>query len=211
MRQALSKIPLLAIKTLPASTPAYGPALQAFGRIRSAGRTGEPIVFLGDSLTFGARLPFEAAYPALVSAALGNRRFVNLGVGGESSTKIRRRFLSMPRYHGRPIVLWAGRNNYADGETVVEDVRAILAAAADERFLVLAIPPADLPKEQPGQAGRERIDALNAALAARFGDRFVDPNHGIGPGQRIDHIHMNRDGHRMVADAVATAIRRAGW
>ena len=43
MRQALSKLPLLAIKTLPASGPAYGPALKVYGRIRAAGSVGEPI------------------------------------------------------------------------------------------------------------------------------------------------------------------------
>lgn len=211
MRQALSKLPLLAIKTLPASAPAYGPALKVYGRIRSAGSVGEPIVFLGDSLTSGAGLPFETAYPALVSEALGNRRYVNLGVGGETSGEIRRRFLRMAGYHGRPIVVWAGRNNYADGEAVIEDIAAILAAAADPRFLVLAVPAGAYRGEQPGEAGWAQIKALNAALAARFGSRFIDPNGKIGGGQRLDQIHLNRVGHRLVADTVTDAISRAGW
>lgn len=211
MRQTLSKLPLFAIKTLPASAPAYRPALWAFGKIRSGGLYGEPIVFLGDSLTSGAGLPLEAAYPAIVSAALGNRRFVNLGIGGETSGEIRRRFLRMAGYHGRPIVVWAGRNNYADGEAVIEDIAAILAAAADPRFLVLAVPPGAYPGEQPGEAGWAQIKALNAALATRFGSRFIDPNGRIDGGQRLDQIHLNRVGHKLVADAVTEAISRAGW
>ncbi|MCX5514247.1 hypothetical protein C3941_24040 [Kaistia algarum] len=210
MRQALSKLPLLAMKKLPA-TPAYGPALWAFGRIRSGGSMGEPIVFLGDSLTSGAGLPFPAAYPALVSERLGHRRFVNLGVGGETSRDIRQRFLRMPEFFGHPIVIWAGRNNYSDGWSVAWDIEAVLEAAETQRYLVLAVPAGDYPSEQPGEPARQDLAELNAVLEFRFGRHFLNPNSDIGRSDRLDAIHLNRDGHRKIAARVADAIRAAGW
>ena len=210
MRQALSKLPLLAMKKLP-TTPAYGPALWAFGRIRSGGSVGEPIIFLGDSLTSGAGLPFPAAYPALVSERLGHRRFVNLGVGGETSGDIRQRFLHMPEYFGHPTVIWAGRNNYGEPLQVLWDIQAMLEAAGTQRYLVLAVPAGDYPSEKPGAAGLQNILGLNALLEARLGERFVNPNGDIGAGDRLDSIHLNRQGHAKIADRVVAAIQAAGW
>ena len=121
MRKGLSRVPLLAMRAMPHDI-VYRPAARLFSQIQSGGSVGEPIVFLGDSLTSGAGVPFAAAYPALLSEALGGRRFVNLGVGGEVSGQIVRRYRATPSLHKHPVVIWAGRNNYVTVDRVMLDL-----------------------------------------------------------------------------------------
>lgn len=209
MRKGLSRVPLLAMRATQHDL-IYRPAARLFSQIQSGGSIGEPIVFLGDSLTSGAGLPFGAAYPALVSAALGDRRFINLGVGGEVSGQILRRYRATPSLHEHPVVVWAGRNNYVTVDRVVLDLDEIVGLAGHDRYLVLPIPTGTYPTEEPGEPGWRAITELNKRIHERYGRHVVElPT--FGRDDRWDEIHLSRSGHLKVANEVARKIEAAGW
>ncbi|MBB5755276.1 hypothetical protein [Prosthecomicrobium pneumaticum] len=120
-------------------------------------------------------------------------------------------------FRGRVALLWAGRNNPAAPERVRADIAAMAARVPGGRYLVGSVltgtgDDADL---------KATIGALNAALAAAHGSRFVDilgallaaPDGsaedladlaaGVPPRSlRSDGIHLN---------AAGNAIARAAW
>jgi lysophospholipase L1-like esterase len=211
MRRALSKVPIYALRRFPSSSWVFRPALRTLGRIMAGGSQGEPILFLGDSLTSGAGVDLADAFPAVASRLLGGRRFVNMGVGGETSAQIRARFLAFEDHGRYPAVIWAGRNNWSDPDTVLADIEAMAAGIDGGRFLVLSVIAGTYAEERPGTPGGERIEALNDRLAERYGAHFVEVGSLLDDADRWDQIHLNRAGQAKIARRVAEAIRAAGW
>lgn len=168
----------------------------------------------GDSLTAGMGVN-SYSYPEKLFRR--GWRVYQGGVGGETSTQIRDRFLAAPQYHTWPTVICAGRNGAGSGRTVLADVQemvAALVAAGNQDYLILSIPNQDVPNEYQGQPGYNGIIALNASLAAAFGDRYydlrayevaqynpliaqdvIDHGHDVPPSSlRRDALHENEAG-----------------
>ncbi len=196
------------------------------------------IALWGDSLTFGTGADTAAGkYPNLLGRLFTPARTVfNGGVGGDSSAQVAARMLADEAHRNGIAVLWAGRNNYGSLALVLADIAAMVAHLRSRRFLVLSVPNAGLPEEYRGTPGYRDIIALNDALQARYGDRFLDvrsaliraglPGLGFVPtpqdrhdvehdvppaGLRADHIHLNDAGQAVVARRVRDAILRQGW
>jgi len=211
MRRALSKAPIFALRRSSPGSWVYRPAVWTLGRLLAGGSQGEPILFLGDSLTSGAGLDLASAYPAVTSRLLGDRRFVNMGVGGETSAQIRARFLALNDHRRCPAVIWAGRNNWSDPDGVMADIEAMAAGIERGRYLVLSVIAGTYAEERPGTPGRERMDGLNRRLAERYGERFVEVGSLLDDEDRFDRIHLTGGGQAKIARRVAEAIRAAGW
>lgn len=122
------------------------------------------VALWGDSLTFQC-----APYIASVTLA----EVFNCGVGGDTSTQIKTRFMAAPpeQIAADAMVIWAGRNNYSSMSTVEADV-ASMVALAPSNYLVLAVLNGQL--EPFGVTGYDDILAINASLAATYGDRYWD-------------------------------------
>ncbi|MDB5539301.1 MAG: hypothetical protein JWQ89_1028 [Devosia sp.] len=185
----------------------------------------------GDSLTVGNGATTAAAkYPAVAAAAFApDRAVANRGVGGDTSTQIRTRFLADSTLRRRTAWIWAGRNNYSDPTTVKADIAAMVAALPHTRFLVAGIPNGNYATEYLGQPGYNAIIALNADLAALYGPRYVnvrgalvaaanpvtdatDIANDVVPGTlRSDNIHLNDAGYATVAAAFKAANDAMGW
>lgn len=190
------------------------------------------LVFSGDSMAVGVggSSP-QTRWPSLVAnAPARGQAFVNMGLSGESSTVIRTAFAtySADLLSGTHFI-WGGRNNYTDPEQVKSDIAAIEAMIPHERYLVLSITNGEYPLEYAGESRHATMLALNADLAAAYGERFVDvrtplvaagapggvsPNptdyaHDIPPaGIRSDELHLLDAGQAIVA-ATVTARRVA--
>lgn len=130
------------------------------------------------------------------------------------------------------VVIWVGRNNYADAATVGDDIAAMVAALPTRRFLVLSVLNGNYAGEGSGEPKWAQIIALNRALARAYRGRFVDVRailvaqgasamrftnaedyaRDIPPRTlRADNIHLNPDGQRIVAATVAERLRLRGW
>jgi hypothetical protein len=122
----------------------------------------------GDSLsanTGGVGYPRQLQAQSLFTAYEG-------GVGGETSTQIKTRFLAAPARLNDNIVIWAGRNNLNAPATVKADIAAMVDAIPHTRFLILGL--VNQSTEVAGSAPHTDIVALNADLAALYGDHFFD-------------------------------------
>jgi hypothetical protein len=147
----------------------------------------------GDSLT-------AADYPKIFAGKTG-MEVVNGGVNGQTSSQIAARMLAAPHLHRCPTILWAGRNNYDQPQTVLRDLESMVSALAlagnTNQFLVLGVINSSYGGyEDRGTLPHRLILDLNRELSVRYGERFVpvreilidahDPNHA---GDAADHAH----------------------
>lgn len=180
----------------------------------------------GDSLTRGSGSSGSThTYPYLLAAV--SRHYVdNYGVGGETSTQIKTRMLADTAKHIYPTIIWAGRNNYTSQATVEADIAAMVAALGHTRYLVLSVLNQDTALEYSGGSEYAKIAALNAALSATYGARYVDVRsylvslynpldaqdvidhgHDVPPTSlRSDGLHLNDAGYQAVADKVFQSV-----
>lgn len=133
-------------------------------------------------------------------------------------------------------VIWAGRNNISDPAIVTRDVAAMVAnlATYQKRYLVCSVTNGQ--NEPSGSAGYNSIAAINSALSAAYGSRYVDVrryliDHGLAdagitptagdttaisedripPSLHIDTIHFTTAGYNAVGNCIAAAITSKGW
>ena len=187
----------------------------------------------GDSLTNGTGASVAGTrYPAVLGTLFDPDRTVyNGGVGGETSTQIRARMVADTTYNYRCVVLWAGRNNYTDTQTVLDDLAAMVAHVGSGRYVVMTVLNGEYANEYAGGVAYRQIVDLNAAIMALYPANYIDirtqlvaaydsgspqdvtdNGHDIPPASlRSDNIHLNDAGYAIVADRVFNFITAHGW
>ncbi len=191
------------------------------------------VVAWGDSLTAGAGAEFGHDFPAILRTVYG-RETVNFGIGGQTSTEIKARMLNRLRGldDGSVTLIWAGRNDMADPDRVVANVRDMVATLPEgARFLLLEVPNGGGAAERRGEAAYEQVRRLNETLAGAFPANIVpvrarlvayyradspgdleDVAHDVVPRSlRSDDIHLNNRGQAVIAALVDEALTRRGW
>ena len=176
------------------------------------------ILCLGTSLTAGAGLVPEQAYPALLQEkvdAEGLRyRVVNAGVSGETSAGALRRIDWLLKRPVAVLLLETGANDGLRGhdpEAMRANIQAILDRVAREtpRPRVLLVGMEALTNYGPDYTGRFR--AVFPALAEKNGARLLpfllDGVAGVPALNLPDGLHPNADGQRRVAENVWKALR----
>ena len=206
-------------------------------RLRIGRAEQKTLVCYGDSLTAGVGATgVKQQWVPIVANRLGRAAY-NGGVGGETSSQILTRIEAEAEwtgYGGDDVIrcFWLGRNNYSSGAQVQSDIAVAVAAfPAGSKYLVLSICNGEYSNEYTGQSGHTAMVALNASLAATYGDRYLDvrsylvgeydPNtpqdvtdygRDIVPSTlRADNIHHNDSGQGHVADCVHAKIIALGW
>lgn len=199
----------------------------AMRTISAAGQSFDPraIIAWGDSLTSGNQDGSGMTWPWQLSSLLGAPVY-NRGVGGETSAQILARFLAFPSGYSSRSIIGMGRNDFADAVAVTANIAEAVEALASDDFLVLSI----LPSATDSSAQKAGIAALNAALSAAYGPRFVDvlsllPGNGEAldasdldaghvprslrtPG---DPIHLNAAGYSAMAAGIRAAMVTNSW
>lgn len=175
-----------------------------------AGRQGQGIVFLGDSLTEMADLP--ALFPDLPT--------VNRGISGDTSRGMLFRLAhDVLSLEPLAVVVLCGANDVAqegfDAEGTAANVRAIAEAAQAARAGIPVIVMATLPQDNPANAQRvvQVNRELGAALRGVDGVRLVNtysPFLGEDgrqkPGLFSDGIHLTAEGYQVLAEALRPAL-----
>jgi hypothetical protein len=153
-------------------------------------------------------------------------RFTRGGRGDAVAVSYRTPFIPADAVSRDVQWLWAGRNNADTPGVVLADIGAMAAGASRARYLIGSILPStdDLPRT------RESIDAINAALATGYHQRYVDllgaliaaASQTVGDQQdaaaglvprslRADGLHLNDQGYAVVAAAWVSATMAMGW
>jgi len=182
----------------------------------------------GDSLTAGAG---GTPYPSdiALSPLCAGRNVMNGGVGGETSSQIKRRFLAAPEHFGDLVVIWAGRNNYDDSDTVKADIAEMVDQLTTDRFVVLSV--LNMQTEPKGGGSLATINRLNQDLAKRYQGHYLDVRTTLvnaydkssaqdiadhdsdctPSSLRSDKIHLNTAGYQLVSNMVLDFFKANKW
>lgn len=179
----------------------------------------------GDSQTAGTGVtaPHGPPWPTLVAGLTGNV-ILNNGVGGNTSTQIKTRFLATPQLWNATTIILAGANNSSDPATVASDVAAMVAQLTHSRYIVLSCYATDA-------GSLANIQTINAARAAAYGSHYLDifsflmtqynssdssdmtaHNAGIVAPSILDGgtgPHLNSTGHVALASFIARHLYQA--
>jgi acyl-CoA thioesterase-1 len=177
-----------------------------FRRMANLAAPGETVVFLGDSITRGYGLREEEAFPSLVAAALGIPH-VNAGVSGDTTAAALARIEKDVLPHRPRITLVElGGNDYlrrVPPEQTMQNMDAIVRTLTAEGSMVVLLHVAVGVMSDPYLQGYR-------AIAQRHGALLVpDIMRGIlsDPGLKLDPIHPNARGQRLIAERVAAVMR----
>jgi len=159
----------------------------------------------GDSLTEASgSTPYTTFLSDITKFTVANR-----GIGGESSTQVKNRFIAETTAYSKSVIIWAGRNNLFDKATVIADIATMIATLEHTRYLVVSI--LNGADEPFGDTVYNAIIDLNDDLRDIYGDKFVDvrshlvslfPNTQdvIDISLRSDNLHLNSLGYQRVAE-----------
>ncbi|WP_201683815.1 SGNH/GDSL hydrolase family protein [Ramlibacter aurantiacus] len=179
----------------------------------------------GDSLTPRVAFTLAALYPA--------RQVFDGGVNGETSGDILRRHRADNRHRDWINVFWYGHNNQTQADQIRADIAASVAllSPGNDRFIVMSVVNQATERENRGGADYRTILELNESLAATYPAHYLDirshlvqqadrsrwqdaadfDNDVVPRSLRYDHIHLNHDGSRVVAERLKRFIDAKGW
>jgi acyl-CoA thioesterase-1 len=168
---------------------------------------GSTVVFLGDSITSGHRLPAEAAFPHRLGQALGIP-VVNAGISGDTTegglSRLDRDVLA---HRPRVVVVELGVNDVFGRwprERTVANLRTITqrlrAQGAGVILVHITLPGV------PGDGHRRHLREIARAEGATLVEDFLD---GVVPGHSYDGLHPDEQGQAMLAERLLPVLREA--
>jgi acyl-CoA thioesterase-1 len=168
---------------------------------------GTTVVFLGDSITHGHRLPRNVAFPYRVGQAVGVNA-INAGISGDTTDgglgRLERDVLA---HRPRVVVVGLGVND-AFGQRPPDHVarnlltitQRIRATGAHVVLLHMAV---------PGVAGdgyRVGLREIARSEGATLVEDFLD---GVVPAHTYDRLHPDEQGQAMLAERLLPVVRQA--
>lgn len=176
-------------------------------RAANLGAPGEVVVFFGDSITQGYGVGPEEGFPALVARELGLANFVNAGIPGDTTAaglaRVERDVLA---HRPRLTLVEFGGNDFLRRipiEETLKNLNAIVKSLIVQGTMVVIL------EVDVGLMGDPHLQGYRA-VAERHGAILVeDILQGIlsKPDLKVDHIHPNARGHRLIADRVVKVLR----
>ncbi len=164
--------------------------------------SGDTILALGDSLTYGFGAKAEESYPSVLEAMTGYR-VINAGVNGETSDEIRRRLPALlEHYRPRVTILCAGGNDILQKKSM-DALKANLEAmittikASGSDVLLVAVPHVTLFGLNTLPLYEEVAEQTDTPLLEGVLADILEQ-----PGLKSDYIHPNAKGYRQMAEAV---------
>jgi lysophospholipase L1-like esterase len=188
------------------------------GFIAAAKQNPPEVIFLGDSITDAWRTDGKAIWEERFAPL----KAANFGIDGDRTQHVlwRVQHGAFDGLKPKVIVLMIGTNNTPRGRnttpevivgvtTVVNELRAKLPAT---KILLLGI----FPRGQKGEAVREQLKEINAALAklddghwVKFldiGPKFLMPDGALSTEVMPDLLHLSQEGYRIWADAIRSPL-----
>jgi lysophospholipase L1-like esterase len=155
------------------------------------------LVLYGDSMLSGALESDTSAYSELSRL---HDEVQCCALPGYTSAEALEWARQVPQFHSEASIIWVGHNDFRDRCRKASDNIRELASLLTGPWWVLAVPVLE------GQDDRlTMFDRLNAELRLWAGPRFLEPIKGVcgssvlPASQRLDRIHANADGNRLIA------------
>lgn len=169
------------------------------------------ILAFGDSLTFGmgADKP-ENTYPAVLQRLIG-RKVINAGVSGEVTAKGLERLPGLlDEYKPSVLILCHGGNDLMrklGDEKTADNIRAMIRMAKERGIdvVLLGVPRLSLTSMSAAGFYKEIAHEFNILYDNQILFDIVS-----NASLKSDYIHPNVKGYRMMADAVAELLLKAG-
>jgi acyl-CoA thioesterase I len=167
------------------------------------------ILAFGDSLTFGTGAAASESYPAVL-AQLTGRNVIREGVPGEvTSQGVLRLPGALDAHKPKLLLLCLGGNDMlrrVDDATIVSNLREMIRAAKSRGVSVVLL---GVPKPAlfggPAKFYGELAQELGIAYEGAVLNTVLKE-----PAMKADPIHPNAQGYRVVAEAVASLLRKSG-
>jgi acyl-CoA thioesterase I len=167
------------------------------------------VLAFGDSLTFGTGAATDSAYPAQLGKLIG-RKVVGMGVPGEvSEAGLQRLPQALDEVKPKLLILCHGGNDFLQKRSEADaaaNVRSMVSLAKSRGIAVMLIATpkpglAVAPPDFYAQIAKEfdlpiELDVLREVLT----DRSL----------KSDLVHPNAAGYRVIAEAVAKTLKKAG-
>jgi acyl-CoA thioesterase-1 len=164
------------------------------------------VVFFGDSITQGYGVRPEDSFPSLVASALGIA-FVNAGIPGDTmAAGLARMERDVLAHRPRLALVEFGGNDFLRGVPVEETLKnldGIVKTLVAQGMMVVIL------EVNVGLMGDPYMKGYRA-VAKRYGAVLVeDVMKGIlgNPDLKVDGIHPNAQGHRVIAERVIRVLR----
>lgn len=176
------------------------------GGVANLAAPGDIVVFFGDSITQGYGVSPEEAFPSLVARELGIV-FVNAGVPGDTTAAGLARVESDVLAHRPRLTLVEfGGNDFLRRvplEETLKNLEAMVRTLVAQGMMVVIL------EVNVGLMGDPYLLGYRA-VAKRHGAVLVeDVMRGIlgNPDLKVDGIHPNAEGHRLIAERVVRVLR----
>ncbi len=172
-------------------------------------RPNDVILAFGDSLTLGVGTESNLSYPAQLSRLLG-REVINAGVSGEVSAEGARRLPGLlDQYEPELLLLCHGGNDILrklDREQLHANLRRMYEAAnqRDIDVVLIAVPQFGLMLDDAELYHELATEFKIPVLQETIGDLLSDRQY------KSDTIHLNAQGYRKLAEAVADLLQKNG-
>jgi len=175
-------------------------------RVANLGAPGEVVVFFGDSITQGYGVRPEESFPSLVARDLGIA-VVNAGVPGETmAAGLARMERDVLPHRPRLTLVEFGGNDFLRRvplEETLKNLDLMLKTLIAHGMMVVIL------EVNVGLMGDPYLEGYRR-VAERYGALLVgDILSGIlgNPDLKLDGIHPNARGHRLIADRVVGVLR----
>jgi acyl-CoA thioesterase-1 len=173
----------------------------------TAPRAGSTVVFLGDSITHGHRLPPNVAFPYRVGEALGINA-INAGISGDTTDGgLRRLERDVLAHRSRVVVVGLGVNDafgQRPPDDVVRNLRTITQRIRSEGAQVVLLHMA-----VPGVAGDGYRNGLREIARSEDATLVEDFLEGVVPAHTYDRLHPDEQGQAMLAERLLPVLRLA--
>ncbi|MBI3122645.1 MAG: hypothetical protein HYZ03_10210, partial [candidate division NC10 bacterium] len=176
------------------------------GRVANLEAPGEVVVFFGDSITRGYGVRAEESFPSLLARDLGIA-IVNAGVAGDTTAAgLARLERDVLPHHPRLTLVEFGGNDFLRRvplEETLKNLDTIVKTLIAQGMIVVIL------EVNVGLMGDPYLKGYGA-VAERYGAVLVeDILSGIlsKPDLKVDAIHPNAQGHRLIAERVVKVLR----
>jgi lysophospholipase L1-like esterase len=186
----------------------------------------QDIACWGDSLTQGAG---GKAFASFLQENYKDRHVFNYGMGGQTSSQIKNRFMAGQDKWADVTIIWAGRNNFGKPAQVLGDIADMVSKLRTRRFLILGV--LNMNVEIKGTSADRIISRLNSDLAAAYPSNFIDMRSALvaaydpkSPQDVADHandvppsslrsdkIHLNSAGYEFVSKKITDFFNQNNW
>ena len=167
------------------------------------------IVAFGDSLTYGMGAEAKESYPAVLAQLIG-RKVVRAGVPGEVTAQGRSRLASVvDEYNPRLVLVCLGGNDMLRRVSEQEIKRNLRAMIVDLHRRGIAVVLIGVPKPALLAGAPEFYTELATEFNIPYEGEIL-PSVLYKSEYKSDAIHLNAQGYRKMAQAIAQLLRKAG-